>query len=70
MTALLNPPLQASACLEMIESVSQRLAQVEHQLTHSVLDQPIYLQRISEAVCLRDTVAILTTIYQRNFAAS
>jgi hypothetical protein len=51
----------------MITHVRERLAKVEHALTHSVLDRDKYMMTIGEAQCLQAMVENLQVIYRKNF---
>lgn len=65
--ALLNPADEAEVCREMIEQTKQRLAALEGNLTHQLLERETYLLTIGKVHVLRELVKELEQTYKRNF---
>ena len=66
---LLNAPVEAAVCNQMMEAVASRLLSLEHHLGTYVLDREIYLQKMGAANELRSVHNDLQTVYERNFKA-
>ena len=64
---LLNPPVEANVCRQMIKAIEADLALVEKELTTVVMDRERYLQKMGRIDQARKSLGDLKRIYQREF---
>lgn len=64
---LLNPPVEAAACRQMLDHVAQRIVQMERELTSVTLDRETYLEKIGAVKEARALMRALDDIYGKEF---
>lgn len=67
MTGLLNPPVEAAVCQQMIRVVKSRLATQERTLTTTIMSIEQYMRTFGQAEALRGILAELEQTYAKNF---
>lgn len=67
MAGLLNPTQESAVCRKMIDKARENLKNVEDGVLRNVLDERTYLQRMGRIAALREIVAELEKIYEREF---
>ena len=65
--ALLNPPLEAAVCREMIAHARSRMAVTENRLLGTVLERDLYLKTIAAHMELRALIEDLEQVYRTHF---
>lgn len=64
---LINPPVEAEACREMIMSVRSHLERAERAATTSFMQRDEYAQNFGAIQALRKVLVSVEDVYKRRF---
>jgi hypothetical protein len=66
--ALLNPQMDAAACLRLIKIVTSQRDNLDNILTSRLLDRDMYLQTISKRLALDAAIVEMKNQYSKEFS--